>query len=143
MYPTKEETRLWVALNLSQRKIYREMDTALKTEGLPPLRWYDVLWELERATCGGLRPYEMGQKLNFEQSNLSRLLQRLVCEGLVEEFVYPDDGRGKVLQITARGREVRKQMWKIYGSLIHKHISKVSDQDDMATAVSALNLLIG
>ncbi|MEH6548030.1 MAG: hypothetical protein V7701_16455, partial [Sneathiella sp.] len=66
MYPTEEETKLWVALNLSQTKIYRIIDTALKSEGLPNLRWYDVLWELERAQESGLRPFELERILIFE-----------------------------------------------------------------------------
>ncbi len=142
MNPTPDETELWVALNLSQRAIYRAMDSALKAEGLPPLRWYDVLWELERTKSNGLRPFEIEQKLIFEQSNLSRLLQRLACEGMVEEFSFPGDGRGKVLKITVKGRETRKRMWKIYGPLIHKHMCKIADQGDLAITVSALNTFI-
>ena len=38
MYPTEEETALWVAMNLAQRSVYRAMDAALKARGLPPLR---------------------------------------------------------------------------------------------------------
>ena len=142
MNPTQKETELWVALNLSQRAIYRAMDSALKAEGLPPLRWYDVLWELERTESNGLRPFEIEQRLIFEQSNLSRLLRRLASEGMVEEFSFPGDGRGKVLKITARGRETRKRMWKIYGPLIHKHMSKIADQGDQTIAVSVLNTFV-
>lgn len=142
MNPTEEETKLWLALNLTQRTIYRAMDSALKAKGLPPLRWYDVLWELERTKSNGLRPFEIEQKLIFEQSNLSRLLRRLVGEGLVEEFEFPGDGRGKVLQITAQGRRVRKQMWKVYGPLIHKHICRIPDRDDLANVATALNSLV-
>ena len=142
MYPTQEETRLWVALNLSQRAIYRTMDSALRAEGLPPLRWYDVLWELERARDRGLRPLELERSLLFEQSNLSRLLRRMVGEGLVDEFAYHEDGRGKVLRITREGRRVRSRMWAIYGPLIHQHISRASERYDLKTAAAALNSLI-
>ena len=142
MYPTAEETTLWVALNLAQRSVYSAMDSALKSKGLPRLRWYDILWAIERADADGLRPIEIERSLLFEQSNLSRLLRRMIGEGLVEESVFQGDRRGRVLRISARGRQVRKQMWKIYGPMIHKHMSKISKRHGRAKFTSALNLLI-
>ena len=142
MYPAEEETALWVALNLAQRSVYGVMDAALKAEGLPPLRWYDVLWAIERAGEGGVRPFEMERSLLFEQSNLSRLLRRMTGEGLVEESVFKDDRRGKVLRITQKGRQVRKQMWQIYGPLIHKHMRALSDGYDLEDIALALSSLI-
>lgn len=141
MYPTKEETALWVALNRAQRAIYRSIDAALKKQNLPPLRWYDVLWELERAKGAGLRPFELEKKLIFEQSNLSRLLRRLSDEGLVRELAFVDDGRGKLLQITDDGRRIRRQMWKIYGPLINQHICKVPEPRDQERIAEALKSL--
>jgi len=142
MYPTTEETALWVALNLAQRSVYGAMDSALKAVGLPRLRWYDVLWAIERADAKGLRPFEIEESLLFEQSNLSRLLRRMTGEGLVEESVFQDDRRGRVLRITAKGRHVRKQMWKIYGPMIHLNMSKLSKSYEPAKITLALESLI-
>jgi len=140
--PTAEQTALWVALNRAQRAIYRTMDAELKANGLPPLRWYDVLWELERTQQDGLRPKEIEKSHLFEQSNLSRLLQRLVDEGLVEVLEYPDDGRGKIMKITPQGRRMRKRMWAIYGPLIHKLMSRISCSDELDRTASTLRALI-
>ena len=142
MYPTSEETTLWVALNLAQRSVYSAMDSALKSEGLPRLRWYDILWAIERADTDGLRPIEIERSLLFEQSNLSRLLRRMIDEGLVAESVCPDDRRGRLLRITAKGRRVRKQMWKIYGPMIHSSVSRVSKNHESAKITKALKSLI-
>ena len=142
MYPTEEETALWVALNLAQRSVYGAMDAALKARGLPPLRWYDVLWAIERAGDGGVRPFEMERSLLFEQSNLSRLLRRMTGEGLVEESVFEDDRRGKLLRITKKGRQVRKAMWQVYGPLIHAHMGEISGEGDLEEMALALSSLI-
>ena len=142
MYPTEEETALWVALNLTQRSVYGAMDAALKAQGLPPLRWYDVLWAIERAGDGGVRPFEMERSLLFEQSNLSRLLRRMTGEGLVEESVFEDDRRGKLLRITKKGRQVRKAMWQVYGPLIHAHMGEISGEGDLEEMALALSSLI-
>lgn len=141
-YPTAEEADIWVALNRAQRSIYRSMDLALKAEGLPPLRWYDVLWSLERAEGEGVRPFELEKHLIFEQSNLSRLLRRMIDAELVEESVCRDDRRGKLLGITPKGCRIRKRMWKIYGPLIHTHMNGLSKQYDPAHLSGALTSLV-
>ena len=128
-------------MNLAQRSIYRAIDSSLKIEGLPPLRWYDVLWELEQAD-DGLRPFELESLLIFEQSNLSRLLRRIIDEGLVEERRYSQDGRGKILHITATGQQLRKRMWRVYGPLIQKHVGNILDQQDANVVAASLNSLI-
>ncbi len=143
IYPTAGETALWVALNHAQRSIYRTMDAAMKGKGLPPLRWYDVLWSLERANEKGVRPFELEKLLIFEQSNLSRLLHRMIEAGLVEESVFQSDRRGKVLAITSKGCQIRRQMWKIYGPLIHEHMSGISNRDDPEEIAGALRSLVG
>lgn len=142
MYPTENETRLWVAINLSQRSIYRKMDAALKEKRLPPLRWYDVLWDLERAGEKGKRPFELEQSLLFEQSNLSRLLRRMTNESLLEERQFSRDRRGKILRVTEKGRVVRKNMWKIYGPLIHEYMSQIESESELKQSSASLNRLV-
>ena len=141
-FPTEAETALWVALNLAQRSIYVAMNAALKAEGLPPLKWYDVLWAVERSEKSGLRPSELEKSLVFEQSNLSRMLQRMIGEGLLKEAVCPQDRRGKLVRSTQKGRRVRKRMWKVYGPLIQEHMSKLSGEACLAQTTTALNRLI-
>ena len=51
--------RVWTGLARAQSRIQTEIETALKTAGLPPLAWYDVLLELERHDEHGLRPMEL------------------------------------------------------------------------------------
>lgn len=141
MYPNKNITDLWITINRVQRGIYRSIDTKLKQQGLPALRWYDVLWELERSKHG-LRPFELENKLIFEQSNLSRLLKRIIGDGLAQEVVSENDKRGKVIQITAEGIEVRKKMWCIYGPLIQKHMGEMIKSPKISEFTEALNSLI-
>ncbi len=137
---TPESTALWVALNLAYRSVHRTMEKALKEAGLPPLRWYDVLWELERSD-NGMRPFELENGLLFEQSNLSRMLRRIIDEGLVKEFAYEADGRGKMLRITAKGKRLRARMWKIYGPQIERNFAEIAKSTDAGTLVLMLKTL--
>jgi len=141
-YPTDEETALWVAINRAQQSVYRSMDSVLKTNKLPPLRWYDVLWSIERAGRSGIRPFEMERTLIFEQSNLSRLLRRMIDEGLIEETQDQNDKRGKIINITASGLMVRRKMWTVYGPLIHLHMREVCERYDADFVASVLTKLL-
>ncbi|WP_343561690.1 MarR family winged helix-turn-helix transcriptional regulator [Kiloniella sp. b19] len=140
--PSPDETKAWIALNLAHRFIHRKMNSALKARGLPPLVWYDVLWSLERTETGALRPFELEQSVIFEQSNLSRLLRRMCEEGLLQESVYEADRRGKIIQITDKGKEVRQQMWSVYGPAIHSHFSPLSSATDIREIIKSLSSLI-
>ena len=141
-YPSDEETKLWVALNRVQQSLYRAMDGEMKEHGLPPLKWYDVLWELERSAENGARAYVLENNSLFEQSNLSRLLARMIEQGLIEEFRCPSDGRGRVYKITSCGKALRKNMWEVYGPLIHAHMSSLSKEFPSKSLVDGLYSMI-
>lgn len=126
--PTPLETDIWVAMNRTTRLIQSEISSALKDAGLPPLKWYDLLWSLERHG-GRLRPYELTQDVIFEQSNLSHLTKRLANEGLIEIVGLDSDRRGKNLQITEKGKDLRNRMWKIYGPLLHEKMHAFGNAD--------------
>jgi len=129
--------RAWVALMRSQRRVFEAIEQDLKAAGLPPLAWYDVLLELDRAGQGRLRPYEIERRTLFAQYNLSRLIDRLEREGLVERQAYDEDGRGQWVVITREGRARRKAMWVVYGAAIQKHLGAGLD-DAQATQVAEL-----
>ena len=59
------------------------VESALKAAGLPPLAWYEVLVELDRAGACGVRPFALEEALQLPQYGLSRLLARMEEAGLV------------------------------------------------------------
>jgi len=82
--PADATVRAWVRLTRAQQRAQGEIEAALKQAGLPPLAWYDVLLETERAGKDGLRPFELERAMLLAQYNLSRLVDRMAAEGLVE-----------------------------------------------------------
>lgn len=123
--PTKRETEIWVAMNRQTRIIHARINAELKQAGLPSLKWYDVLWAIERRG-GALRPSELEQDLVFEQSSLSHLSKRLVAEGLLSVTNYEGDRRSKLLHITPKGKETRARMWQIYGPRLHEMMAPLA-----------------
>ena len=112
----------WVGLSRAQRIALRRVEARLKAAKLPPLAWYDALWELEKAGEAGLRPFDLERLMLFEQYNLSRLADRLAKAGLIDRQACPDDARGHVLNITPAGRALRREMWTIYERAIEEAV---------------------
>ena len=131
----------WIELSRAQRRASATVEARLKEAGLPPLAWYDALWELDRAPESGLRPFELEQAMLFEQSNLSRLAERLVKAGLIERRYCAQDRRGFFLAITPQGRELRKRMWEVYAPAIEEAIGKRLDRPEAEALAGLLSRL--
>jgi DNA-binding MarR family transcriptional regulator len=114
--------RVWTRLTRAQQLALAGIESALKGANLPPLAWYDALWELERAGERGLRPFELEQQMLLAQYNLSRLIERLSRAGYVSREACKDDRRGHVLVITPAGKAMRRRMWTVYGPAIQAAI---------------------
>lgn len=56
----------WARLIRAQQAMLERVEADLKTAGLPPLAWYDVLLELNRTDGGQLRQFEIGDKVLVE-----------------------------------------------------------------------------
>jgi DNA-binding MarR family transcriptional regulator len=128
----------WVALVRASNGVISAIQAEAKAAGIPPLEWYDVLWELERSPDGARRPFELERGLLLAQYNLSRLIDRLHRAGYVDKLKCPEDGRGLVLVITEQGRALRKRMWPVYSAAIEKHIGSRLSEGEARTLSSLL-----
>ncbi len=116
--------------------------SALKSAGLPPLVWYDVLLELHRSPTRGLRQYEIGDQILLPKYNLSRLLDRLEREGLVERQSCSEDGRGNVVRITSAGTELLRRVWPVYGAVISEQLEGKLTSTEITALGEILNKLL-
>ena len=141
---TDETThRAWARLVRAWQLLLERIEADLKAAGLPPLRWYDVLLELDRAGRRGLRQFEIGAAVLLSKYNVSRLLDRLESEGLLERYVCEEDARGAQVLITGQGRDLRKRMWTVYGPSLRKHFGAHFSQPELEQLASLLGRLPG
>jgi DNA-binding MarR family transcriptional regulator len=120
----------WIRLMRIQGRVLDAVELDLKKAGFPPLAWYDALLELSRAPSGELRPVELEKQMLIPQYSTSRLIERLVDEGLAARRECKIDKRGQFVEITEAGRELQKKMWSAYSAAIERHVgSKLSDAD--------------
>jgi DNA-binding MarR family transcriptional regulator len=113
-----------------QSRVLDCVEQDLKRAGFPPLAWYDALLELSRAPSGEMRPVELEKQMLIPQYSTSRLIDRLVDEGLAARRECKIDKRGQFVEITESRRELQKRMWNAYSAAIEKYVgSKLSDAD--------------
>src|ERR1700742_3622434 len=128
--PSTEATAAWIRLMRVQTRVLDAVEQELKKAGFPPLAWYDARLELSRAPSGELRPGELERQMLIPQYSTSRLIDRLVDEGLAVRRECKVDKRGQFVEITEAGRELQKKMWGAYSAAIEKHVGcKLSDAD--------------
>ncbi len=132
----------WVRLMRSQRRIFEAIERDLQAQGCPPLAWYDVMLELDRAEDGRLRPMEIEKRTLFAQPNLSRMIVRLEREGVVRREAFSEDGRGHWVVITEQGRAKRAAMWEVYGAAIQKHLGERLTGSDAEQLAGMLGKLV-
>ena len=126
----------------AQRLALRSVEDALRVARLPPLAWYDVLLELDRAGESGLRPFEIERNMLLAQYNLSRLIDRIEEKGYVERRACTEDGRGQLVVITDAGRIMRRQMWPVYAAAIASAFGDHLSQKQVEVLGNALATLI-
>ena len=120
----------WAALLHVHAALVPLIDRELQAACALPLTWYDVLLELSREPDGRLRPYQIEERTLLTQYNLSRLIDRLEAAGLVAKEPYGDDGRGRIIALTEKGRELRSKTWEVYGAAIASRVgSKLTDEE--------------
>ncbi len=134
--PTNKDPRerAWVSIQYFGSAMLERVESALKAKGFPGLEWYDVLWGLERE--GPLRQRDLVDHLLSARYSVSRLVDRMEADGLVERRECPDDARGQLVHITEAGLKLRKEMWAVYDPAIQAALSPLTREE--AAALAAL-----
>jgi DNA-binding MarR family transcriptional regulator len=123
--PTEAAVQAWARLVRIEQALLDRIEEDLKSAGLPPLVWYDVLLELVR------EPRDLHRRMLLAKYNLSRLLDRMEADGLIGRQPVNDDARGEYVRVTTRGRDMQKRMWPVYRRAIAKHFSSRLSIDDI------------
>jgi DNA-binding MarR family transcriptional regulator len=134
--PSDAVVLAWVRLNRAQTRVLDAIEAALKAAGHPPLAWYDVLWELERA--GRLRAADLQARLLFAQYNLSRLLDRMLRDGLIARHPHETDGRAHWIAPTSAGLALRAAMWPVYARALQARLGTRLGTAEARTVAAAL-----
>lgn len=126
------ETDSWAALLKTYNKTLHKIMKDLKNSGLPTLEAYDVMWCLEREKNHQLRLIEIAEKVDLEKYNVTRIVDKLCSEGLIEKVPCEEDKRGSFACLTEDGKALRGKMWQVYKKSIVTHFgSHLSEKENL------------
>jgi DNA-binding MarR family transcriptional regulator len=101
---TPEELTAWRGFLRAHTALTRALDAQLAARHGLPLSSYEVLLFLADAPEGRMRMSELARSVVLSRSGLTRLVDRLERDGLLERAECPEDARGFYATITERGR---------------------------------------
>ena len=101
-----ERLATWTRFLKAHSAISRRLERDLADEHSLTLSDYDVLLQLWRAEDKRLRPVELSKAVLLTRSGITRLIQGLEREGLVERTDCPDDARGFLVALTPAGTKL-------------------------------------
>jgi DNA-binding MarR family transcriptional regulator len=100
------ELHAWRGMLQVHQQLMRSLDAQLQAEHGLPVSSYEVLMFIADAEEERLRMCDLADSVLLSRSGLTRLVDRLAKDGLVEREPCPDDARGAFATLTPRGREV-------------------------------------
>ncbi|GGO67860.1 MarR family winged helix-turn-helix transcriptional regulator [Nonomuraea cavernae] len=100
---TAEELTVWRMLQRAQMRVTRHLEAELLVAHDLALASYDVLLQLAEAPERRLRMNDLAGRVLLSRSGLTRLIDRLQRDGLVEREACASDARGLYAVLTDTG----------------------------------------
>lgn len=97
------------------------------------MKEYDVLYQLSRVGDEELCQRDLAMRLLIPQPSLSRLVDKLVGDGLVERRPDPADGRVMLLQLSQVGRSIQRRIGAAHAREISHAMTAHLSDDDLRT----------
>jgi DNA-binding MarR family transcriptional regulator len=99
------EQRAWKGLLRAHACLAKRVDAELESAHGLPMTSYEVLHTLEAAGTGRMRMCDLADRAQLSRSGLTRLVDRLERDGLLERCSCDHDARGSYACLTGEGRE--------------------------------------
>jgi DNA-binding MarR family transcriptional regulator len=129
------EERAWRGLLRAHACLAKRVDAELeRTHGLP-MTSYEVLQHLDDAACGRMRMCDLAEHAQLSRSGLTRLVDRLEREGLLERCSCDHDARGAYACLTELGRARLAEARGTHLGVVREHFfSRFSERELRALA---------
>ena len=135
--PVLEEAELdaWVGFLRAHASILRELDRELRESHGLPLASYEVLLRLADAPERRLRMSQLAEQALTSRSGMTRLVERLERDGLVERVRCEEDQRGYYAVLTGAGaRAFRRARPTHLDGVQRRFLERISARDQARLA---------
>ena len=99
------ELRAWRGMLRVHSRLVKVLDARLDQDHGLPLTSYEVLVHLSEADGGRMRMCDLAESILLSRSGLTRLVDRLERDGLLQRVACADDARGSFATLTPAGRD--------------------------------------
>jgi DNA-binding MarR family transcriptional regulator len=138
--PSPERLRAWRLYFESALALVDVLDAEFERDAGLPIRWYDVLVQLEE-TADGLRMNELAEHILYSKSGFTRVVDRMEEAGLVRR-VYPETDRRSIFVVaTDKGLEAMERARRQHRHWIEEHFSRPLSDTDIKALTRALEKL--
>jgi len=124
--------------NVAHARITRRLDEELRVEHDLSLGEYDALLALAEATDRRLRMNSLADRVVLSKSGVTRLIDRLVADGLVVRDQCLTDARGAEAVLTEKGLERLRRASRTHLRGIERHFFDVVDEADLGAIRRAM-----
>ncbi|MFA9446829.1 MarR family winged helix-turn-helix transcriptional regulator [Egicoccus sp. AB-alg6-2] len=129
----------WRAFLEAHARVTDVLGRELREQVQLPLAWYDVLVHLQEADGHRLRMQELAEAVLLSKSGLTRLVDRMESEGLVQRAACPDDRRGTFAELTPQGLQMLRSTAPTHLRGVDEHFTSLLEDDEVEVLIRALD----
>ena len=123
----------WRAFLIAHARITRRLDDELRAEHDLSLAEYDALLTIADAPGRRIRMRQLADRVILSKSGVTRLIDRLVLDGLVARDACLTDARGAEAVLTPAGLDRLRRASRTHLRGIAEHFLGAVDDTDLAT----------
>jgi DNA-binding MarR family transcriptional regulator len=128
---TGTELGAWRGLLRVYWSLFRALDAEMEAEHGLPLTSYEVLIHLADTPEGKMRMRDLADAALLSRSGLTRLVDRLERDGLIERASCPSDARGAYAVITEKGRDLLARARPAHRNGVRRRFLDRFDEDEL------------
>ena len=123
----------WRAFLTAHARVTRRLDEELRAEHDLSLAEYDALLTIADAPDRRIRMRQLADRVILSKSGVTRLVDRLVLDGLVERKACASDARGAEAVLTSAGLERLRRASRTHLRGIAQHFLAAVEDADIPT----------
>src|SRR5213076_3255628 len=135
--PSEEQVRAWRLFFESALALVDVLDAELERDAGIPLRWYDVLVQLEE-TPDGIAMNELAERILYSKSGFTRVVDRMEEAGLVRRVRPEHDRRSILIVPTDKGAKTMENARRHHRDGIERHFASHLTDADVRALTRAL-----
>jgi DNA-binding MarR family transcriptional regulator len=118
----------WESLFRAQHEVFHDMLADFDGTDISQAE-YDVMLTVTRSPEMTARLRDITANMLISQPSVSRLVDRMVTNGLVTKCADPDDGRGSLITATDAGARAFRAVATVHGRSIAERMSALDDDE--------------